>query len=56
MNINAILSGEVNIDHNGIKRWRYLDNYQPSYLTKEELEDIFNSVMEDMGFIIEDME
>jgi len=55
MNIIEILNGEVNIDHKGVKRWRYLENGQPKYLTKEELEDIFNGYIENMEFIIEDM-
>lgn len=52
-----MLEGEVNIDHNKVKRWRFLDNSgKPEYFSKEELEIVFTSYLEEMENIIEDME
>ena len=55
MNISNILEGEVNIDHLGVKRWRVTCEDNVKYYSKEELERIFNSYIEDMESIIEDL-
>lgn len=55
-NLLNMLEGEVNIDHNKVKTWRFLDNSgKPEYFSKEELEIVFSSYLEEMENIIEDM-
>lgn len=55
MNIEDVLSGKININDKGVKRWKYLEDFKhPRYLTKEELEDLFNSYIKEFENIIEE--
>lgn len=53
--LEDVLNGELNIDHKGVTRWRYIHNSETKYFSKQDLEDYFNSILEKMENIIESL-
>lgn len=57
MNIEDVLSGELDIDSSGNKRWKYLDSFHTfRYMSLEQIENYFGEYLEEMENIIKDME
>jgi len=57
MNIEDVLSGEVEVDFKGIRKWKYTDSFQKVYyMSLEQIENYFGEYLEEMSNIVKDLE